>query len=100
MRDDFYYILRKCLLNRKDWAKYQSNYLRFKSLKEEANRRRFNRNIFLSVIHILINLPSVILNFLVKINEYSEYNRVLAEIDVLQEEINKYKINQINNKGK
>ena len=41
MRDEFYYILRRCLLSRKDWLKYQNNYLRFKSLKEQAFKRRF-----------------------------------------------------------
>ena len=84
MRDEFYYILKQCLLSRKDWIKYQSNYLRFKSLKEEASKRRFNRNILLSISHNMINLPSAVLSFFVKINEYSEYNRVLSEIEVLQ----------------
>ena len=90
MKDEFYYILRKCLLSRKDWVKYQTNYLRFKTLKEEAAKRRLNNNFFLSTAYSIINLPSLILNFLVKINEYSEYNRVLSEIEVLQEELNKY----------
>ena len=44
MKDEFYYILRKCLLSRKDWVKYQTNYLRFKTLKEEAAKRRLNNN--------------------------------------------------------
>ena len=90
MKDEFYYILRKCLLNRKDWVKYQTNYLRFKTLKEEAAKRRLNSNFCLSTAYSIINLPTLILNFLVKINEYSEYNRVLSEIEVLQEELNKY----------
>tara|TARA_B100001996_G_scaffold343881_1_gene299290 strand:+ start:1799 stop:2107 length:309 start_codon:yes stop_codon:yes gene_type:complete len=98
MRDEFYYILRKCLLSRQDWAKYQCNYLRFKSLKEEAARRRLNSNLFLSITYNIINLPSTILNFIVKINEYSEYNRVLSEIEVLEEAINKYNKKQINTK--
>ena len=99
MKDEFYYILRRCLLSRKDWLKYQSNYLRFKSLKEEAFKRRFNRNILLSTTFSIINLPSAIINFLIKINEYSEYNRVLSEIEVLEEEINKYNKKQINNRS-
>ena len=99
MRDEFYYILRRCLLSRKDWLKYQNNYLRFKSLKEEAFKRRFNRNILLSTTYSIINLPTAIINFLVKINEYSEYNRVLCEIEVLEEEINKYNKKQINNRS-
>ena len=90
MKDEFYYILRKCLLSRKDWVKYQTNYLRFKTLKEEAAKRRLNNNFCLSTVYSIINLPTLILNFLVKINEYSEYNRVLSEIEVLQEELNKY----------
>ena len=90
MRDEFYYILRQCLLSRKDWVKYQSNYLRYQSLKAKADKRRFSRNILISSIYNLINLPSIILNFLTKINQYSEYNRVLSEIEVMQEEINKY----------
>tara|TARA_B100001057_G_scaffold345095_1_gene346153 strand:+ start:952 stop:1266 length:315 start_codon:yes stop_codon:yes gene_type:complete len=90
MRDEFYYILRQCLLSRKDWIKYQSNYLRYQSLKAKANKRGFNRNIVISSIYSLINLPSTILNFLTKINQYSEYNRVLAEIEVMEEEIKKY----------
>ena len=99
MRDEFYYILRRCLSSRKDWLKYKSNYLRFKSLKEEAFKRRFNRNILLSTTYSIINLPSAIINFLIKINEYSEYNRVLSEIEVLEEEINKYNKKQINNRS-
>ncbi len=90
MKDEFYYILRKCLLTRQDWVKYQGNYLRFNSLKEEAARRRSNKNFYLSAICKIINLPSATFNFLKKISEYSEYNRVLSEIEVLQEEINKY----------
>ena len=90
MRDEFYYILRQCLLSRKDWVKYQSNYLRYQSLKAKADKRRFNRNITISSIYSLINLPSTILNFLTKINQYSEYNRVLIEIEVMEEAINKY----------
>ena len=96
MRDEFYYILRKCLLSRKDWVKYQSNYLRYQSLKAEADKRRFRSNIIISSIYSLINLPSTILNFLTKINQYSEYNKVLAEIEVMEEEINKYNNRQIN----
>ena len=96
MRDEFYYILRQCLLSRKDWVKYQGNYLRYQSLKAEADKRRFCRSIIISSIYSLINLPSTILNFLTKINQYSEYNRVLAEIEVMQEEINKYNTPQIN----
>ena len=96
MRDEFYYILRQCLLRRKDWVKYQSNYLRYQSLKAKADKRRFSRNIIISSISSLINLPSTILSFLAKINQYSEYNKVLAEIEVMQEEINKYKNPQIN----
>ena len=65
-------------------------------LKAKADKRRFNRNIIISSIYSLINLPSTILNFLTKINQYSEYNRVLAEIEVMQEEINKYNTPQIN----
>ena len=90
MRDEFYYILRKCLLNRKDWVKYQSNYLRYQSLKAEADKRRFKKNIIISSIYSLINLPSAILNFITKIIQYSEYNRILAEIEVMEEEISKY----------
>ena len=99
MNDEFYYILRKCLLTRKDWVKYQSNYLRFKLLKEEAAKRRLNNNFYLSALHSIIHLPSIILNFVIKINEYSEYNRVLSEIEVLQEEINKYSKNKSITKG-
>ena len=99
MRDEFYYILKKCLLTRQDWVKYQSNYLRFKSLKEEAAKRRLNNNFYLSAVHSVIHLPSIILNFVIKINEYSEYNRVLSEIEVLQEEINKYGKNKSITKG-
>ena len=90
MRDEFYYILKQCLLSRKDWVKYQSNYLRYQSLKAKADKRRFSRNIIIATISGLINLPSTILNFITKINQYSEYNRVLAEVEVMEEEINKY----------
>ena len=96
MGDEFYYILRQCLLSRKDWVKYQSNYLRYQSIKAKADKRRFKKNIIISSIYSLINLPSTILNLLTKINQYSEYNKVLAEIEVMQEEINKYTNPQIN----
>ena len=96
MRDEFYYVLKQCLIIRKDWVKYQSNYLRYQSLKAKANKRGFSRNIIISSIYSLINLPSTILNFLTKINQYSEYNRVLAEIEVMEEEIKKYNNPQIN----
>lgn len=99
MKDEFYYILRKCLHSRRDWIKYQSNYLRYQSLKAEADKRRSSRNIIISAIYSLINLPSTILKFITKINQYSEYNRVLSEIEVMEEEINKYNKPQINKRS-
>lgn len=98
MKDQFYHILKQCLDSRQDWAKYQKNYLRFQSLKEEANKRRFTGNRLISIIHKLINLPLIITNFLIKVSRYSQYYKVLSEIEVMQEEIDKYeenpKINQ------
>ena len=98
MKDQFYYILKQCLDSRQDWVKYQKDYLRFQSLKEEANKRRFTRNRMISVIYLLFNLPLITTNFLIKVNRYSQYHKVLSEIEVMQEEIDKYeenpKINQ------
>ena len=98
MKDQFYYILKQCLDSRQDWVKYQKDYLRFQSLKEEANKRRFTENRLISVIYLLINFPLIITNFLIKVNRYSQYHKVLNEIEVMQEEIDKYeenpKINQ------
>lgn len=98
MKDQFYYILKQCLDSRQDWAKYQKDYLRFQSLKEEANKRRLTGNRLISIIYKLINLPLIITNFLIKVNRYSQYHKVLSEIEVMQEEIDKYeenpKINQ------
>ena len=98
MKDQFYYIVKQCLDSRQDWAKYQKDYLRFQSLKEKANKRRFIGNRLISVIYQLINLPLIITNFLIKVNRYSQYHKVLSEIEVMQEEIDKYeenpKINQ------
>ena len=96
MRDEFYYILKRCLLSRKDWIKYQSNYLRYQSLKAEADKRSFRNNIIIYSFYSLINLPSAILNFLTKIIQYSEYNKILAEIEVMEEEISKYNKTLIN----
>ena len=90
MKDQFYYVLRKCLLSRQDWVKYQKDYLRYQSLKEEANKRRLRGNKLISFTHNLVNLPLNILNFLSKVNQYSQYHKVLSEIEVMQEEINKY----------
>ena len=89
MKDQFYYVLRKCLLSRQDWVKYQKDYLRYQSLKEEANKRRLRGNKLISFTHNLVNLPLNILNFLSKVNQYSQYHKVLSEIEVMQEEINK-----------
>ena len=98
MKDQFYYILKQCLDSRQDWVKYQKDYLRFQSLKEEANKRRFTGNRMISVIYLLFNLPLITINFLIKVNRYSQYHKVLSEIEVMQEEIDKYeenpKINQ------
>ena len=98
MKDQFYYVLRKCLLSRQDWVKYQKDYLRYQSLKEEANNRRFTGNRLILIIYKLINLPLIIINFIIKVNRYSQYHKVLSEIEVMQEEIDKYeenpKINQ------
>ena len=98
MKDQFYYILKQCLDSRQDWVKYQKDYLRFQSLKEEANKRRFIGNRMISVIYLLFNLPLITINFLIKVNRYSQYHKVLSEIEVMQEEIDKYeenpKINQ------
>ena len=96
MKDQFYYVLRKCLLSRQDWVKYQKDYLRYQSLKEEANKRRLRGNKLISFTYNLVNLPINILNFLGKVNQYSQYHKVLSEIEVMQEEINKYDKTQIN----
>ena len=81
-----------------DYNPYQKDYLRFQSLKEEANKRRFTGNRMISVIYLLFNLPLITTNFLIKVNRYSQYHKVLSEIEVMQEEIDKYeenpKINQ------
>ena len=90
MKDQFYYVLRKCLLSRQDWVKYQKDYLRYQSLKEEANKRRLRGNTLISFTYNLVNLPINILNFICKVNQYSQYHKVLSEIEVMQEEINKY----------
>ena len=97
MKDQFYYVLRKCLLSRQDWVKYQKDYLRYQSLKEEANKRRLRGNKLISFTYNLVNLPINILNFLSKVNQYSQYHKVLSEIEVMQEEINKYDNPRINN---
>ena len=97
MKDQFYYVLRKCLLSRQDWVKYQKDYLRYQSLKEEANKRRLRGNKLISFTYNLVNLPINILNFLCKVNQYSQYHKVLSEIEVMQEEINKYDNPRINN---
>lgn len=98
MKDQFYYVLRKCLLSRQDWVKYQKDYLRYQSLKEEANKRRLRGNKLISFTYNLVNLPLNILNFLSKVNQYSQYHKVLSEIEVMQEEINKYEKSIITNK--
>ena len=97
MKDQFYYVLRKCLLSRQDWVKYQKDYLRYQSLKEEANKRRLRGNKLISFTYNLVNLPINILNFLCKVNQYSQYHKVLSEIEVMQEEINKYEKPRITN---
>ena len=97
MKDEFYYVLRKCLLSRQDWVKYQKVYLRYQSLKEEANKRRLRGNKLISFTYNLVNLPLNILNFLSKVNQYSQYHKVLSEIEVMQEEINKYEKSIITN---
>ena len=55
MKDQFYYILRKCLLSRQDWVKYQKDYLRYQSLKEEANKRRLRGNKLISFTYNLVH---------------------------------------------
>ena len=97
MKDQFYYVLRKCLFSRQDWVKYQKDYLRYQSLKEEANKRRLRGNKLISFTYNLVNLPINILNFLCKVNQYSQYHKVLSEIEVMQEEINKYEKPTITN---
>ena len=52
MRDEFYYILRQCLLSRKDWVKYQSNYLRYQSLKAKLTNE--------DLVEILLYLQSIV----------------------------------------
>ena len=97
MKDQFYYILKQSLITRQDWAKYQKDYLKFQSLKEVANKRRFSGNTLISITYNFINLPLIIINFLTKVNQYSQYHKVLSEIEVMQEEINKYEAPKINN---
>ena len=61
----------------------------------EAKRRRFRENKLIFTIYSLIYLPIIILNFIQKIREHSQYHKALCEIEVLKEELNKYEAPQI-----
>ena len=95
MKDKYYYVLKDCLTHRENWANDQKNYLKFRGLIAEAKKRRFKENKLIFTIYSLIYLPIIILNFIQKIREHSQYHKALCEIEVLKEELNKYEVPQI-----
>ena len=95
MKDKYYYVLKDCLTHRENWANHQKNYLKFRGLLAEAKRRRFRENKLIFTIYGLIYLPIIILNFIQKIREHSQYHKALCEIEVLKEELNKYEAPKI-----
>ena len=98
MKDKYYYVLSDCLSRRQEWISEIEIYFRFRELREKAEKETFSKNLTIYLLYKLINLPSNILNFLSKIQQYSQYNKTLKEIEVIRQEIDKYNNPQINNR--
>ena len=92
MKDKFYYVLKDCLSNRQSWVREIEIYFKFRHLKEKANNKIFEGNIILKILHKLINLPLNSLLFIKKVKEYYEYNQTLKEIEIINNEIQKYEV--------
>lgn len=99
MKDKYYYVLKDCLSSRQEWIKNIEIFFRFRQLKEKAERETFKNNLIIYLIYKAINLPTITLNFLSKIRQYSEYNKTLLEIEIIRQEINKYNNDQQINNG-
>ena len=100
MKDKYYYVLSDRLSRRQEWISEIEIYFRFRELREKAEKETFSKNLTIYLLYKLINLPSNILNFLSKIQQYSQYNKTLKEIEVIRQEIDKYNNPQINNRRK
>ena len=100
MKDKYYYVLSDCLSRRQEWISEIEIYFRFRELREKAEKETFSKNLTIYLLYKLINLPSNILNFLSKIQQYTQYNKTLKEIEVIRQEIDKYYNPQINNRRK
>ena len=100
MKDKYYYVLSDCLSRRQEWISEIEIYFRFRELREKAEKETFSKNLTIYLLYKLINLPSNILNFLSKIQQYTQYNKTLKEIEVIRQEIDKYNNPQINNRRK
>ena len=100
MKDKYYYVLSDCLSRRQEWIREIEIFFRFRELREKAEKETFSKNLTIYLLYKLINLPSNILNFLSKIQQYSQYNKILKEIEVIRQEIDKYNNPQINNRRK
>ncbi len=99
MKDRYFYALSDCLARRKEWVRDVEIFFRFRELKEKAEKETFKNNLIIYLIYKIINLPTNFLNFLSKIREYSEYNKTLAEIKVISQEMSKYNKPQITNRS-
>ena len=98
MKDKYYYVLSDRLSRRQEWISEIEIYFRFRELREKAEKETFSKNLTIYLLYKLINLPSNILNFLSKIQQYTQYNKTLKEIEVIRQEIDKYNNPQINNR--
>ena len=98
MKDKYYYVLSDSLSRRQEWISEIEIYFRFRELREKAEKETFSKNLTIYLLYKLINLPSNILNFLSKIQQYTQYNKTLKEIEVIRQEIDKYNNPQINNR--
>ena len=94
MKDKYYYVLKDCLSSRQEWIKNIEIFFRFRQFKEKAERETFKNNLIIYLIYKAINLPTITLNFLIRLDKDSEYNKTLLEIEIIRQEMNKYNNDQ------
>ena len=90
MKDRYFYALSDCLARRKEWVRDVEIFLDLENLEKKPKKKHLKTILIIYLIYKIINLPTNFLNFLSKIRQYSDYNKTLAEIEIIRQEMSKY----------
>ena len=98
LKDNFYYSLRERLSFAQEYATNCANRLRQIEIDKKGDYEFFKQNKFLFIFEEIVNLPTNLLNSYKVTKIRINLVKCLADIKVMQKEINKYHIKELEKK--